>query len=103
MPFFSMRRFEREGIIKGVRFPPCASFVHILRETFSSFFFSCVCGRERFSSLLFFSRGHRLVHNAAFESLSLSLSLSLCSTHGERERERERETKGEKVISNNEK
>ena len=64
--------------------PPLSTFYP--RDVFFFFFFF-VCGRERFSSLLFFSRGHRLVHNAAFESLSLSL----CSTHGERERERERD------------
>ena len=79
---------------------------HFLRETFSFFFFFFffLCGRERFSSLFFFSLRTPIgAQRCVRISLSLSLSLSLCSTHGERERERERETKGEKVISNNEK
>ena len=96
--FFRCDASERviKVAVGRVRLPPFSSFV--LSERLFFFF---LCGRERFSSLLFFSRGHQLVHNAAFEPLSLSLSLSLCSTHGERERERE--TKGEKVVSNNKK
>ena len=81
--FFSMRRFD-----------------HIFSERRFLFFFFFLCGRERFSSLLFFSLcGHRLVHNAAFESLSLSLSLSLSVAHTASERERERERQKEKKSS----
>ena len=94
MPFFSMRRFEREGRIKGVRFPPCASFVHIFSERRFLFFFFFFCVDANASLHFFFflfADTDWCTTLRSNLSLSLSLSLSLCSTHGERERERERE------------